>query len=49
MCTRTCKYARNAQFGAQRYKKILNYTNLFVIFNKNDTLYFNLKQIVVRF
>ena len=45
----TCKYARNAHFRAQSYKKFLNYTNLFVFFNKNDTLYVNLSHIVIRF
>ena len=42
MCAHMCKNARIAHFKAQSYKKILNCTNLFVFFNKNDTLYINL-------
>ena len=37
-----------AQFWAQRYKKNLIYTNLFVFFNKNDTLFVNLLPDIAR-
>ena len=49
MYAHTCKHAHNAHFKEQSYKKKLNYTNLFVFFNKNDTLYVNLLHIVIRF